>query len=347
MTSTKLTQPDQAFLNQEVKSPAFSLFFRIHSGSEKQIHDAGHIRNRAHETFKESGLSSVVVETLTRRVDQLIDKLNFQTGAQSVGLFVSPDESHLSQYYVNIPERQYIGDYFSSYESIYAQNESAPYLLFLLEPAALHLYRGQGTHLESLSESKETMRLLSVYKQRSTMQADKDGKVRKGHEYDSKWKNELFKAIADLCSAERVPAFFAGLNLAGTNESELRSYGIEVLAGVEEVHQRSSAEALKTLAEKLIVCLKAERSATLIDQCQTAEGNHKLATGLDEISACAKEGRGEVLILETPEWETAGKLELGALHEAIRETKLKHGKVEFVPEGTISKWNGAAMILRY
>lgn len=347
MTTTKLTRPDLAFLTEETKYPAFSFFFRIHSGSEKQLHDAGHIRNRVHETLKAAELSSSLFETLKKKADQLIDQLNYQTGAQSVGLFLSPDQSHSSQYYVNIPERQYIGNYFSGYESIYAQKESAPYLLFLLEPTAMQIYRGHGTHVEALPESKASAHVLTVYKRRSPAQADKDGKERKGQEYDPKWKNELTKAIAELCSAEHLPAYFVGLNLAGTDELELRSHSIEILAATEEAHQRSGAEALKTLAHELIETFKAKHSATLVEHCQSAEGSHKLATGLDEILACAKDGRGEVLILETPSWETAGKLELGALHEAIRETALKHGNVEFVPEGAISKWNGAAMILRY
>ncbi len=345
--TTNLNRGDLAVLAKEIDPPAFSFFFRIHSGSEKQIHDAGHIRSRVQETFKEAAMPSAVFDNLIKRVDELIDQLNFRTGALSVGLFVSPDESLLSHYYVNMPERQYVGDYFSIYESAYAQELSQPYLMFLFEPAALNLYRGQGTHIESLTESKETMHLLSVYKRRPTAHADKDGKVRKGQEFDSKWKSELFKAIADLCAAQEMPAFFAGLNLAGTDEAELHSHGVEVLAAMEEVHQRPSGEALKSVAEDFIARSNARRSAVLFDQCQVAEGNHKLAKGLDEVLSCAKEGRGEVLILEAPDWETSGKLELGALQEAVLQTILKHGKVEFVPQGTISKWNGAAMILRY
>lgn len=347
MAMTKIGNPDQAFLTADTKYPAFSFFFRLHSGSEKQIHDAAHIRNRCHETFKEAGLPASQLELLEKKADQLIEQLDFQSGAKSIGLFISEATAHAESYYVNIPERQYVGEFFSPYEALYARQESAPYLLFVLEPATVRVLKGQGNHLQSLTSSESLDHLLSVFKRRSPVQADKDGKVRSGHEYDSKWQGELTKALNAVCAANRLPAFVVGLNETGLNEADLARDGIDVLAAINEVHQPSDSEKLKSLTEQLIKLSGEKNVEKWLAHCGTALGAKKLANGLDEILSCAKEGRGETLVIESPSWETVAKSEFSKLHEAIREMIVKHGKVEFVPEGTLSQWNGIALILRY
>jgi len=327
MTTTIIANHDLAFLTADAKYPAFSFFFRLHSGSEKQIHDAAHMRNRCHETLKGAGLHASLLELLEQKADQLIDQLDFQSGAKSIGLFISETTAHSESYYVNIPERQYVGEFFSPYEGLYARQESAPYLLFLLESVTVRVFKGQGNHIQALPESEALMHLLSVCKQRSPLQADKDGKVRSGHEYDPKWQSELTKALAAVCADYRLPAFVVGLGEAGLNEADLAAKGVELLATIKEVHQASDSEQLRSLAEQLLELLREKNAEKLLEQCGTALGAQKLASGLDEILSCAKDGRGEILVIESPSWDTVAKPEFSKLDEAIRETIIKHGNI--------------------
>ncbi|MDZ4835155.1 MAG: hypothetical protein SGJ27_15370 [Candidatus Melainabacteria bacterium] len=347
MTSTELIRNVSEVLKAKVAYPAFSFFFRIHSGSEKQLHDAGHIRNRVHQVLKESNLSSTTLEAIKTRADQLIDQLNFEIGALSVGLFVSVTESYLSHYFVNLPERDFVGDYFSGYETMYAEQESAPYLLILLEPAVLRIFQGRAEHLVAVPDSEATKHLLSVYRRRLPAPADKDGKVKKGHNHDAHWKQELLEAIASVCCSEQMPAYFAGLCLADLNETELTSHGVEVLAALDESYQFTGAETLKTLSQDLRFQHHAKKSKLLHERCKVAKGNQKLASGADEVLACAKEGRGEVLILPYPKRELTGTLKLDAMQETIRAVNLTHGSIEFLPADLMDEYDDAAMILRY
>ncbi len=347
MTSTDLVQKSPEVCNEKVTYPAFSFFFRMHSGSEKQLHDSGHIRNRVHEVIKASDSTPAILHEIKKRADLLIDQLDFETGAQSVGLFISSEESFLKQYYIYMPERDYVGDYFSGYESSYAEQESIPYLFISLEPSVVRVYRGRGEHLETAPESKEYTHLASVYKRRAPQQADKDGKVRKGQHHDSQWKQELLEAIAELCCNEQRPVFFAGLNLADLSQVELASHGIEVLAALDETYEIAGSESLKKIIQDLMSSYKDKKAKTLLEKCKIAKGNQKLATGADEVLNCARDGRGEVLILPNPSWELSGTLKLGTQQEAIRATYIMHGKVEFVPEELMKEWGEAAMILRY
>ncbi|CAN5268662.1 hypothetical protein BH10CYA1_BH10CYA1_36530 [soil metagenome] len=347
MTFTQIAGNKPAFLIQGASYPSFSFFFRIHSGSEKQIHDGAHLRNCCHETLKNAGLDVRLLVKLQEKTDQLIEQLDFKSGAKSIGLFISENTAHSDLYYVNLPERQYVSEYFSGYESLYAMQASEPYLLFLLEPATVNVFRGQGTHLKTLSESNSLNHLLSACKQRSPVRADKDGKVHSGHEYDPKWKNELAKALAAVCSSERLSAFVVGLNMAGLDQSNLEEHGVEILGTIKEVHQSSDSERLGSLTEQLLQSADEKNAHKLLELCNTAFGAQKLASGTSEILSCANEGRGEILVLESPGWNTETKVEFSALHMAIRETLVRHGEVEFVPQGTLAQWQGAAMILRY
>ncbi len=347
MTSTELIENATKIADAKVDYPAFSFFFRIHSGSEKQLHDSAHIRNRVHEVLKESKLSTSELEDIKSRADRIIDDIQFDRGALSIGLFVSPNQSMLSQYFVNLPERHYVGEYFSGYETMYAEKESSPYLLFLLEPSSLRIYTGRAEHLQEIDESSATTHLVSVYRRRPTEQPDKDGKCRKGHHKNSEWKQEFLQAISDVCSDAKVPAFFSGLSLVELNEIDLASHGVEVLASKEETFHFVGSESLKEVVQDLRAAYQEKQAKSLIAQCTAAKGSRKLASGLDEVLSCAREGRGAVLVLPYPSWEMSGALELGQLHDAVRLTLLTSGTVEFLPSELMAQWNDAAMILRY
>lgn len=347
MTTNTVVAKELNHVTQAADSPAFSFFFRIHSGSEKQLHDSGHIRNRCHEVLKEQGFDTAILEKMKEKVDKLIEKIDFQAGAKSIGLFVSNNHAHSMNFFVNLPEQHYVGDFFSGYEIAYALQESAPYILFLMEPTIIHAFKGQGTHLETLLDSRSLEHLLCVYKKRAPKAADKDGKQNKGNEHDSTWKAEFLAAINDLCKSEEVPAYLVGITLAGLSEEEIMESGARVLASIDEVHQKSSYEKLNNLVEGLREKHRRQMAAELVDECNRALGAKKLASGIEEILACAKEGRGEVLILEDPSWTTDAVAKFSTVHEAIREVIEKHGRVAFVPEGTMKQWGGAAMILRY
>ncbi len=347
MTSTTANRSESPFMNEQANYPAFSFFFRIHSGSEKQLHDAGHIRGRCHEYIKASLLKPTVIEALLTKTDALIDNLNFHCGAKSVALFVSPDSSHSSLFYIDIPEKMYLGEYFSSYERLFAEQESAPYLMFVFEPTTVKVYKGQGLQLETLTETNSMASLHTVYKHRAPLKASKNGKTSQSHEFDPKWKNELIHEIAKVCTEEKLPCYVAGLNAFGAEESELLSNGVELLVSMSVVQQPGDSDELKSLAEDLIARYQTKKAETLLSKCENAMGVHRLATGVDEIVNCAKDGRAAVLVLEAPAWSTEAEGKYGTLHEAVRQTILKHGEVEFVREGTLSKWNGAALILRY
>ncbi|MDX1990566.1 MAG: hypothetical protein SFV17_27980, partial [Candidatus Obscuribacter sp.] len=62
---------------------------------------------------------------------------------------------------------------------------------------------------------------------------------------------------------------------------------------------------------------------------------------------CARAGKAEVLLLEDPQWTTEVEAKFTRLHAAIAETLSRGGRVEFLPEGSLTKWQGAALILRY
>lgn len=346
MTSTELIRSGSDALKAETIYPAFSFFFRIHSGSEKQLHDLGHIRNRVHEVLKKSDLTSTALERIKSEADRLMDQVNFESGALSIGLFVSLDQAILSQYFINLPERDYLGGYFSGYETAYAAQQSAPYLLVTLEPSTLRIYRGRGEHLETLPESDATRHLQSVYRRRVSPQPDKDGKVRRGH-HDSDWKKEFLEAVASVVSKEQVPIFLTGLALADLTETEFTSHGIKVLATLDDVCQFSGSDALKTLVHDLSKNYTTKKFRMLVDRCKVSQGSHKLASGADEILRCAKEGRGEILLLPYPCWEASGTQTLGTLHEAIRAMAFTDGAIEFLPGELIKEWDEAAMILRY
>lgn len=343
MTSTIAINKNLPFLFSGTKEPSITFLFRIHSGSEKQLHDVGHIRGRCHEIFNELEIESSTGEMLRKKTDALIEKIDLHSGAKSIGLFVSAQTAQCETFFIHMPERFYFGDYFSGLEACYAAAESTPYALIVLEPQSLKVFKGQADHLELMSESVELSHLQKIFKDKQPLQHDKDGKTHKTH--DSKWQKNFVDAVAAVCSG--LPAIIVGVELADATERELKDAGVEVLAMRNEVCQSTGTDALVQLAEELLKEFHARRAAKLIDLCRTAIGAHKLVSIPQDMLACAQEGRAEVLLLEAPGWDASGKMELTEIHETIRHTLENNGRVEFVPSGTLSEWNGAVVVLRY
>jgi hypothetical protein len=343
MTSTIAINKTLPFLFTGAKEPSFTFLFRIHSGSEKQLHDVGHIRGRCHEIFNELESQGSDVEALRRKTDALIEKIDLHSGAKSIGLFVSGENAQCETFFIHMPERFYFGDYFSGLEACYATAESTPYALFVLEPQSLKVFKGQADHLEAMPESEAVSHLQKIFKDRQPAHHDKDGKTHRAH--DSKWQKNFVDALAAVCAG--VPAMVAGLELTGLTERELRDAGVEVLATRNEVCQSTGTDALVQVAEDLLKEFHSTHAAKLLDQCRTAIGAQKLVSIPQDMLACAQEGRAEMLLLEAPAWDVSGKMELTEIHETIRHTLENGGRVEFVPTGSLTEWNGAVVVLRY
>ncbi len=346
MTSTTVFKSTLPFLVETTSDPSITFTFRIHSGSEKQLHDHGHIRGRCHEVFKQFDFDPSVIQSLREKTDQLIEEIDLHGGAKSIGLFVSDQIAHCSTFFVNIPERHYCGKFFSGLESLYAAAQSAPYALFLLEPHDLRVYKGQFNHLDSLPhQSAALSHLQKVFKDRPPAEHDKDGKIRRGQ--DSKWQKDFLDALSSLCKQEQLPAMIVGLDLVDLTEREIKESGVEVVAIRPDVHQFDGSEGLSRLVESLLKDFHDARTAELLERCTSLLASQKLISNQDDMHTCAQEGRAELLILETPSWNISGKMELTKLHETILHTLTNRGSVEFVPIGSLSKWSGAVMILRY
>lgn len=344
MTAT-LTK-DFSYLLEKQKAPAFSFFFRVHSGSEKQLHDPGHMRSKCHEVIKEAGLQSALTENLLKKVDQEIEKLDLSSGAKSFGIFISPEFAATKLYYTYLPERQYKGEYFSALESLYAEQQSRKYIMFQLEPRAIQVYKGQNDHLEILEASPELELVNKIYKHKDTAQADKDGKAHKG-EHDAKWTKEFLDAVSALCSKLESPGVIVGNSLIAATQEDFKKSSLNVIACIDEVVHATGGSSLTELGTKITELIQENISKEWLAKCNEAASGHKLVSAKDEMIACVVEGRAAQLLLETPAWDNSGLLEFTPLHEIARETLAKHGSLEFLSKDTLKKWNGQVMLLRY
>lgn len=343
--STATLSNELAFLTIKQEAPAFSFYFRVHSGSEKQLHDTGHIRSKCHEVIKEAGLETSLTETLLSQVDKKIEELDLSTGARSIGIFVTGANAYIQSYYTYLPERQYAGEYFSLLESLYATQQSIPYALFLFEPRSVQVFKGQGEHLQIL-ESSSVEHLSKIYKQRDSAHFDKDGKAKRG-EPDKKWVKELLDAMSAVCCEQKLPAVIVGNSLLGASADDLKKSSLNIIGIIEDVVHATGGNYQSELGSRIVELANKNKSEEWLQKCNESASCHKVSTSIEEMLACAKEGRAAQLLLETPCWEKSGRVEFTPLHEIARETLAKHGNLEFLAKNSLDKWNGQVMLLRY
>lgn len=334
------------FNSLKVQPPAFSFFFAIHSGSEKKLHDQGHIKNRCHEALKAANLDSSTLELLTEKVDALITQIDYSNGFKSVGLFLAPDMAFAKPYSVALPERHYMGTTFSNLENLWAQEYSRPYLLFLFDSTDIHAYRGHDNHIETLESNGDLKHLLSIWHHKTGKGLDRDGKGH-GPELDATVREDVLATIAKISKDWQAPILLVGGAQIAADVGVLEGRGIKVVYVVADTITKTAPEQLKPYLEEWLKIAKERKLAAVSEEIHAAKLAHKLVTGEEEILALATEGRGEILVLEEPNGKKTFKAEFTTMHKAVEEVLLKQGAVEFVPAKMLEEWHGKALITRY
>ncbi len=327
-------------LLKEQVPPCYSFFFRLHSGSEKQIHDEGHILSRCREAIL-STAHGAEAEKLIAAVQSLIDQIDYTSGAKSVSLYVSGGQSSIFHHFVNLPERWYVANEFSLLEYLWATQASRPYLLLVPGASQLKAYVGQADHLVSMEPSRELQDLMNSYKHKAKSHASGESETA-----------ELMRVvlcvekIAALCSSKNLPLLLMGEEFLPGCVKELRAKDVAILQVLSNNCDGLSPEELHPGLEKVLSELFLHAAEELIVRCETAQGQNRLASGVQEIVECARDGRGALLLLELPTWGTNdGKPD--PENTAIRDTLKNGGEVKFVAAGMLTRWTGAALILRY
>lgn len=327
-----------AFLQSTFDYPVFSFFFRLHGGSSKQPHDLNHIRGKIRDFIQNSTLTDSQKELSIEKSNELIKQVNEHVGAKSISLFVAQAEGELHHHFVYLPERQYCGNQFALCEYLWAEQMSQRYILVLAGPSSLSVYEGRGLALEKTAKCSELDQLQSAFKH---WHEKRDPK----HATESCKSEPFAQALQQLVQKVDAPLLLIGKEyLPNLGDFSCLKGDIKGVFAGNKV-DCSSTELQTVIDEHLELCAEEDTERKLA-MCEQSLEQLKLATGEQEILDCAKEARGSILFLEPPARE-GGICQLGPIQQSIRHTLLNHGSVQFVKEGALAQWVGAALILRF
>lgn len=177
--------------------------------------------------------------------------------------------------------------------------------------------------------------------------------VRDVDEVFGPWSAADPKPLLVVGSARRVSAY-------ATRSAHRQSIAETVAWGKEQPRPSELLTVLRPRFETLLAQSQADALLALDD----AVHRRRFSSGLDEVWALATEGRGDLLVVEEG-FEQAARLdpETGQLvvaddpeapgviddvvDEVIEAVLASRGRVVFVPDGTLARWDRLAMVLRH
>lgn len=321
----------KSWLTSSFEYDVFSFYFRLHAGSSKQPTDLTHIKSQICECIEQSSLDEDQRKQAMSKAMNLVEQIQLHSGAKSVSIFVSLDEGELHHHFVFLPERCYVGKEFALQEFLWAEYVSQDYLLILAGPSSLSVFDGRGSDLRKSDKSAD--HLLSAFKH---WHNKRDAKFESANEAES-----LLQSLTQLVDEKGVPLLLIGSEyLPDLNQAVLKGLKVKGVFPGNKV-DTTAANLHIALEHFLDQCFESDTDM-LLKKCEQSGRQHRLATGEQDMHDCAKEGKGELLVLVPPTRESRfRKLDVDCTQRTVRHTLLNHGRVMFAKKGP------PALILRY
>jgi hypothetical protein len=311
-----------------------------------------------------------VYDTMADSIDKLAAQVDPVHPSEGLGLFVSPDIARLVHFPFPVKEKVIVDKTFETRDLYYLEQFAKPYYVLKLTKNEANLFLLEtGTVAREITNNHFPMRNTSEYEYARPSIGTSFGYARKGFEKDKSMLNKtrqepFFKEVQQnvLSYAKSTDLLITGSktvlsNFESVNDNRLKIKG-KIIGSFKERNDLF-ARARATYFE-----CKQQEIQSLIDSLDELIGMKKVASGIREVWAAAKAGKGDVLLVEKDFRKVGYVLQSGeqvslsvplAKHETIPDLvdhvietiNDKGGRVVFAEDHQLEKHDHIALILRY
>ena len=305
-------------------------------------------------------LETAEVTARIRRLVELAETVDEDRGQQAIALFASAGHAAASRLPEAVSDRVVVDDTFATRDLVRAHLRSPSYLALVLGDPGARLFRGRGRVLWELvdtwfpvvdrdPETTERGRRHDPGIERDRRRARLVREIDLGLEGPLR---EVAGPLFVLGPRERVTGFVSASRHAKAVAGDVpRGLPRHVSPGV-----------VSTLVWPEIETWLAGRQAAAVEEVESAAGARRLATGVDEIWPLARDGRGDLLVVEegfaltvrvdgdrldvAEDATTPGVVD-DIVDEVIEAVMTQGGRVVIVADRALEQRGRIAMKLRY
>lgn len=319
---------------------------------------------QAKETLEGSKFSADA-DVLIKKLDDLQDQINFQETLDGLGLYVSLHLARIAHFPFPVRQKVVIGNDFETRDIVYAINHRIKYYVLALSGSISRLYQGEG---ESLTEIRDKNFPLEFEEQHQHQPTSKPYNLDKSAIVQEREK-QYFRKIDELLDAylkeERLPVLLVGVEKFLGYYREVAKNADAITNTINGNFENKPLKMLSSLAWEEIQKYKAWERDKLIARLDEAVGHDLCVWGIEEVWENASNGKGSTLVVEKdymmPGYiqdelfyinldgreEVLQKKIADAVDNVIEIVLSQNGKVVFVEDGKLEKFDRIALLLRY
>ncbi|MCL6435839.1 MAG: hypothetical protein K6T90_16830 [Leptolyngbyaceae cyanobacterium HOT.MB2.61] len=357
-----ITRHDLNQLQSLTRVPALSILLPTHRTSPDNKQDPIRVKNLVDEatTRLRAEFSQRELEPLLKRLESLVDEIDYPHTLDGLALYVSHDFARLFYLPFPVPERVVIDQTFATRDLVYGMHRALRYWVLLLSQASTRLLAGTGETLEEVQDQNFPMQMTGPGATTALPYEADSAYVDDRHR---RFFQQVDSALITYAGEEALPLIVGGVDRQISFFQEVSQYTSAIAGTLTGNFDRATPHELTAPVWSIIQSVREAQQTNALRQLDEARGAQKVVSTIEEVWRLAQDGRGKLLLVEknyhVPAIVTEnGGLELAeqvggtevmddAVDEIIEAVLAKGGTVAMVDDGSLSDEQHIALILRY
>ncbi|MGZ3866140.1 MAG: baeRF3 domain-containing protein [Bacteroidia bacterium] len=361
-------------LLEEKGKPCVSMIFPVPQGASfrrSQKIQLDHAVDKL-KVLMEHLYPSSLVKDLIEKVRKLEDELDLAAGTEGIGIFISPSILRSVQFHFQVKEKLSVGDSFELRDLMFREFHEREFFLLKMSTDEVHLLKGRGHSFQEVRNKDFPAVFIDDYEYEKASRGNSFGNSLKQFEKDKSISKELRmeafyhevdKKLGKYLGTE-TPLILAGVEKdLGYFEKETTNKKF-IVGKINGSYDGYNSMELKFHAFEKMKEHRIEEEDKTIKELRELFGKQLVTYGLPHVWRDAKEGKGNILVVERdlahPGFLMENSTELyltlpagphkivnDAVDEIIKMVYGKYGNIVFTENGKLQDFEGIALIKRY
>ncbi|MFH7243359.1 MAG: hypothetical protein ACHWZW_10970 [Spirulina sp.] len=357
-----ITRHDVKELQALTKVPALSILLPTHRTSPDNKQDPILVKNLVNEAKDRLSqeFSTRDLEPLLKNLDDLVNDIDYTYALDGLALFVSHDIAKKFYLPFTVPHRVVIDQTFATRDLVYGLHRAQRYWVFLLSQGLTRLLAGTGDTLEEVTDGQFPMAMEGPGATTALPDSADSAYVDDRHRRFFQQVDQAFTAYAE---DDSLPIVLGGVVRQISFFQEVSQYTNLVAGTLTGNFDKATLSELAPQVWPMIEGVRTQQREAALQDLDTATGEGKVVSTIEEVWRLANDGRGKLLLVEkgyhVPAIVTAkGGLETvaepggtdvmdDAVDEIIEAVLAKGGDVMLMEDGSLPNAQRIALTLRY
>lgn len=356
----------EILLLQNMRSiPSVTITMPTHRTSPDNKQDPIRLKNLVVEATNRllKDFSKREVEVVLKRMDDLASDVDHSHNLDGLILFVSKDFGRVVKVPFVLKERVEVGEGFATRDLVFAMNRTPRYWVLSLSEQSTRLYEATRDDLAEVTDGAFPM---AMGLPGGALRLPGGEGVNSSQQRD-RFHEQFFRAVGQefdkITKGDPLPLAIVGVDRYLSFFRQVATQH-DVIAEIKGNYDHLTPHDLGKLVWPPVKDALAVRRAEVFEQLEAAVGARKYASTIGEVWRYARQGRGELLLLEEDYHQPARLSDDGmnilvsdnpedlevmddAADMVVEEVLQKGGRVVFVPNDSLKEHGRVALILRY